>query len=158
MNRKLRWQPLLVSIIIAEIVGAISSFLSGDIKTVYGALKKPPLAPPAWLFSVVWILLFALMGAAAYLIWQSGCKQQTGALRIYGLSLFVVFFWPVFFFRFGMRLFAFAWLLLLIWLVFKTMLRFYRCTPAAGKLLLPFWLWLWYAGYLNFSFWLLNRG
>ena len=35
--------------------------------------------------------------------------------------------------------------------------RFERCVPGAGKLQIPYLLWLIFAAYLNFATWLLNR-
>ena len=39
---------------------------------------------------------------------------------------------------------------------FETLVRFYRISKPAGVLLVPYLLWVTFAGYLNFAIWLLN--
>ena len=56
-----------------------------------------------------------------------------------------------------MRLFAFFWLLLLILLVIAMIRRFNRIRPLAGKLNIPYLLWLLFAACLNLAVWMLNK-
>ena len=52
-----------VSILIPVALGeAVGLFISGSMD--YETLNKPPLAPPAWLFPIVWTLLYVLMGVS----------------------------------------------------------------------------------------------
>lgn len=73
------------------------------------------------------------------------------ALLFYGVQLFFNFLWPIAFFNFGAYWFAFVWILLLFALIFVTAVLFYRITPAAGWLLLPYLFWVAFASYLNFA-------
>jgi len=57
---------------------------------------------------------------------------------------------------FGLYFAAFVWLLLLWGLILFTFLRFREISPAAGLLLLPYLLWVTFAGYLNLAITLLN--
>ena len=125
----------------------------------FADVKQPPLSPPAWLFPVVWTILYVLMGIASYLVLTSGAStdKNTKALTVYGLQLAVNFFWSIIFFRFSMYLFAFFWLVLLWLLIIVTMVRFYRIKEPAGDLIVPYLLWVTFAGYLNFGIYLLNR-
>ena len=65
-------------------------------------------------------------------------------------------FEPFLFFRFGWYLFAFFWLLLLIFLVYKMIRSFERISHTAAYLQIPYLLWLVFAGYLNLGVWVLN--
>jgi len=154
LNRRL----LLVCIAIPLTVGAISALLSRESMKTFAALNKPPLSPPGWLFPVVWTLLFVLMGLASYFVLMSGQPQQTinRALLLYGIQLGVNFFWSIFFFNLSLYLFSFIWLVLLWLLILATTLSFYRISPTAGFLMLPYLLWVTFAGYLNFGIYLLN--
>ena len=67
------------------------------------------------------------------------------------------FVWPLLFFRLGMRLVAFVWLLLLLGLVALTASIFGRVRKSAGVLLLPYLVWTAFAAYLNLGVYLLNR-
>ena len=67
---KMNWKALIISIAISLGVGIISSLLSMGGMQQYQDMYQPPLAPPGWLFPVVWTILYILMGIAAYLIYE----------------------------------------------------------------------------------------
>ena len=115
----------------------------------------PP--PPAWLFPIVWTILFTLMGISAARVYLSECREKGDALFIYGTQLAVNFLWTVFYFSFTALALSFFWLIFLIALVLLMLIRFERCTAGAGKLQLPYLIWLGFAAYLNLATWLLNR-
>ena len=90
------------------------------------------LAPPGWVFPVVWTGLFAMMGTASYLIARlPESEEKKKALTLYGIQLAVNFLWPVFFFNAGWYLFSFAWLLLLWYLVYLCTKAFYHLSEKA---------------------------
>ena len=152
------WKTLLICIAIPLAVGGLSAWLTRGSMEAFEQMNKPPLAPPGWLFPVVWTILFVLMGVASYLVYTSGEKQADveRALRVYILQLVVNFFWSILFFNLSLCFAAFVWLILLWALVLVTLVRFYRITPYAGYLLVPYVLWVTFAGYLNLSICLLN--
>lgn len=121
----------------------------------FEALNKPALSPPGWLFPVVWTVLYILMGIASYLVLTSGKPNDT-ALIVYGIQLVFNFFWPILFFNLELYLLSFFWLVLLWLLILKTTLSFYQISKPAGYLMLPYLLWVTFAGYLNFFIYLLN--
>lgn len=149
---------LLASLVIAEGVGFLSGLLSGDISAVYQSLNKPPLSPPGKLFPIVWVILYALMAVAAYLVYREDGDPQEKyfALRGYWMQLLINFVWPIVFFRFE-AFGAAAWMLAgLLFLVWDCFLRFRRIKPIAGYLLLPYLAWLLFALYLNAGTVILN--
>ena len=146
-------------IAVTEAVGALSGLLSRKGMQAYSEnVVQPALAPPMWVFPVVWGILFALMGISAAMIWLS----LDTALRRRGLNLFVAqlivnFFWSLIFFNLQAFGFAFAWLVVL-WILTAWMIWvFYRVKPVAAWLQVPYLLWLTFAGYLSFAVWMLNR-
>lgn len=155
---KKKWKSLIVCLVIPLAVGALSAVLSGGGMQVFSDLEQPPLSPPGWLFPVVWTILYLLMGYASWLVLTSEADRHKirQALTVYGLQLAVNFFWSIIFFGAGLYLFAFLWLVLLWILIVWTMARFYEIRQTAGELLLPYLLWVTFAGYLNFAIYLLN--
>lgn len=152
MNTKIDWKALIVSIAIALGAGVLGSFLAPATAGQYAALYRPPLAPPGWLFPIVWTVLYILMGIAAYLIYESPAgEERKSALLYYGAQLIVNLIWPVIFFRCEAYVTAFFWLLLLWYLVFVTYRKFTEIDQLAGSLLIPYLVWLTFAGYLNFA-------
>ncbi len=145
------WKELLISLFISLGAGALAGLLTSDSMQKYATMYKPPLAPPGWVFPVVWTVLYILMGIAAYLVYVSDSDQKKTALTLYGVQLVANVLWSVIFFELDAYLLAFAWLLLLWYLIFLTLKSFYEINPTAGKLLIPYLLWVTFAGYLNLS-------
>lgn len=120
-------------------------------------LKQPPLAPPGWLFPIVWTILFVLMGIASYLVLQAENPYgKSLALGFYLAQLFFNFCWSIIFFNLKAYLAALLWLVVLWFLILITAFLFYQKSKAAGLLLTPYLLWVLFAGYLNLGIYLLN--
>lgn len=148
---KIQWKALVISLAISLGTGFLSTLFTPNIQDKYAQLYRPPLAPPGWVFPVVWTVLFILMGLAAYLVYVSGKASAVPALKLYLTQLFFNLGWSVLFFRWGACLPAFLWLIILWFLVFTLVKRFWMIDELAGKMLAPYLLWLTFAAYLNLS-------
>ena len=155
---KIQWKKLIICLIIPLAVGGLSAWLTRNSMENFSSLKQPPLSPPGWLFPVVWTILYLLMGFASYLIATSAAHriQINSALSIYAAQLAVNFLWSPIFFNWQAFLLAFIWLLLLWVLIVVTIRRFAAIRPLAGWLLVPYLVWVTFAGYLNLGIYLLN--
>ena len=139
------------------VVGALAALFSGGMDT-YQVMNQPPLSPPGWIFPLVWTALYILMGEASYRVLTSGAekKQIKNALIAYGVQLLLNFLWPLLFFGGQMYLAAFL-LLICLWVaIFITTRWFTKINETAGDLMLPYLLWVTFAGYLNLGVFLLN--
>ena len=154
---KIKWKKLIICLAIPLGVGILASLLTGGM-TQYQDMRQPPLSPPGWLFPVVWTILYTLMGYASYRIRVSDTprKERTAALKLYGAQLAINFLWPLVFFGLEQYLLAFFVLLLLWALIFFTIRAFSRIDETAADLLLPYIIWVTFAGYLNVGVYLLN--
>ena len=153
-------KPYVISIAIALAVGGLSALLTKNNMDVYDTINRPSLAPPMWLFPVVWSILFILMGissAMVYLKKDESPEAVTSALKVYGAQLVVNFFWTIIFFNMQAYLFAFVWLIILWILIVIMIVQFRKISPVAGYLQIPYLLWVTFAGYLTFMIYLLNR-
>ena len=150
---------LVVCIAIPLFVGGVSALLTQNGMDIFANVNKPPLSPPAWLFPVVWTILYTLMGISSYLVLTSGGDEKaiSRGIRLYGYQLAVNFLWPTFFFNLGWYGFSFLWLVLLWVLVFLMIWSFKDINKTAAYLNIPYLVWLTFAGYLNFSIWFMNR-
>ena len=154
---KVKWKELIVSIAISLGIGALSGYLTMNSMSLYNDLAKPPLTPPGWIFPIVWTILFVLMGISAYLIYISDSKERVQALQIYAIQLMLNFLWSLVFFNMQAYLLAFV-ILILLWIsIFAMIKMFYDINPIAGKLQVPYLLWVTFAGYLNLAIYFLNR-
>ena len=154
---KIDWKKLILCLAIPLAVGGLSALVSGGMAD-YEVMVQPPLSPPGWLFPVVWTVLYLLMGYASYRVLTSGAEpaQIKQALMLYGAQLFLNFIWsPIFF---GLQWYWVAFFVLIgLWmLILLTMRAFSKIDERAGDLLLPYILWVTFAGYLNLGVALLN--
>ena len=149
---------LFICIAIPLIVGGVSALLTQNRMEVFDRVVQPPLSSPAWLFPVVWTILYTLMGISSYLILTSDSdfQEKEDAIRLYAYQLLVNFLWPTFFFNFGWYLFAFLWLVLLWVLVFLMIRKFFEINRFAAYMNIPYLIWLTFAAYLNLGIWWLN--
>lgn len=148
----------IVFILITLGVGLLSAVLTGDNMATFETLQKPPLSPAENVFPIVWTILFILMGISAALIWLSDAPKSTKnkLITLYFVQLAVNFFWSIIFFNLNAYLFAFAWLVLLWVLILFMIVLFKRVSKLSAWLLLPYLLWVTFAGYLNLAIWVLN--
>lgn len=154
--QNIHWKNLITAVAIPLAVGGLSAWVTGKGMQAFEAVAKPPLTPPMWVFPVVWSILFILMGIVSYLVvMQKG--EDTKALTLYAVQLIFNFFWSVWFFNLGWYLFAFLWLVVLWLLILATMRAFGKISKPAAWLLLPYLIWVGFAGYLNLGVWWLNR-
>lgn len=173
---------LLASIIICELAGVLGSvFTYSKISTWYKTLEKPGFNPPGWIFGPVWTTLFLLMGISLYLVWAKdwqtdnkifcskrkiwnswsqkffdGKWQKANIILIFAVQLFLNVLWSVIFFGMQNPGVAFFELLMLWFAILYTIINFYRISKVAAYLLLPYILWVSFAGILNYFLWILN--
>ena len=158
-DKKVNRKALIISIAIPLLTGGLSGFLSREGMKTFEQIRQPPLSPPQWLFPVVWTILYVCMGTASYLVFVSDEDKEKirEALFIYGIQLLVNFFWPIFFFNKSWYLFSFLWLVFLWLLIGKTIQLFSAISKKAAYLLVPYFMWVTFAGYLNLAIYFLNR-
>ncbi|GCD09362.1 TspO/MBR family protein [Clostridium tagluense] len=149
---------LIISVLLTEGVGFLSGFLSMTASKDYENFNKPSFSPPGWVFPVVWTILFFLMAVAAYRIWMKGKSGEdvTKALVLYVVQLFLNFLWSIIFFRFRLYAIAFLELLLLLVFILLTTFEFYRIDKPSAYLMIPYIVWVSFAGVLNYAIWMLN--
>ncbi len=158
MKSQTTFVTFIIALGIPLLVGSVSGALSGNSMASYHQLVQPSFAPPDWIFPIVWTILFVLMGIASYLIYTSdaAAEEKHHALALYGIQLVFNFFWSLIFFVGEWYLFAFIWLVLLWGLIVLTIKAFSEISKTAAWLLVPYLLWVTFAGYLNLIIFFLN--
>lgn len=154
MSKNANKSNLIISILIPLAVGTLSSLFSGNMS--YAALNKPSFAPPGYLFPIVWIILYILMGISSYMIYSSNDTGRRKALTTYTIQLIFNFFWSILFFGYSQYFLAFIWLIALIVLIVIMIYQFYNILPLAAYLQIPYLLWCLFAAYLNYTIYTLN--
>ncbi len=155
---RIEWKKLLICIAIPSAVGGLSALLTAGNMDLYNEINQPALAPPSWLFPIVWTLLYILMGVALYLVVITKTREDKRPVVVsFGVQLFFNFFWSLIFFNARAFLFAFVWLIFLWLSIIANIYFFYKINKNAGKLLIPYLVWVTFAGYLNLAIFLLNK-
>jgi tryptophan-rich sensory protein len=151
---------LLIAIVVTELAGIIGSiFTIPSVAGWYQTLTKSALNPPAWIFGPVWTILFALMGIALFLVWKKGffTKSAKIALGLFIGQLVLNMLWSIIFFGLHSPAGAFIEIIFLWLAILATIIAFARISRPAAWLLIPYILWVSFAGYLTYSVWQLNQ-
>ncbi len=156
-----RWQTggLIGWLLLCFAVSAVNGAGSLQAGSFYAELLRPEWAPPGWLFGPVWLLLYAMMAIAAWLVWRRG---GFGAAPV-ALSLFLVQLgfnaaWSWLFFAWRLGGLALLDIVLMLLSITATLIAFWRQSRVAGALMLPYLLWVGFAASLNYSLLQLNPG
>lgn len=153
-----KYKSYIISSAIALGVGVISSLLTMENMNL-SALRQPPLSPPAFLFPIVWTVLYVLMGISSARVYEKRSvmpEEVRSALSTYASSLVVNFAWSIIFFNFGALFIAFLWIVLLEILVLKTIKRYKAIDKSSALLQIPYAVWVGFAGYLTLALSFLN--
>ncbi len=145
-------------IAICLFIGGLGSIATASSRTDwYEALQKPPLNPPDWVFAPVWTVLYVLMAAAGWRLWNSENSEKARLKMLWSVQLVLNGWWSVLFF--GLRdPFAAFTDILILWFCLGVLLRgAWRSEKSAAFLLTPYFLWVSFATYLNAALWWLNR-
>lgn len=151
--------PYSVGIAIPLLVGTLSAFITMGDMDIYSVINIPPLAPPALLFPIVWTVLYVLMGISSTTVFlkrKEFPETVRQGLSAYAASLALNFGWSIIFFKAGAFLFAFAWLILMLYFIVRTVIAYFKVSRLSAYLQIPYILWVCFAGYLNFAIYLLN--
>jgi len=148
---------ILIVIILAA--AGIGSLLTNPDPVWYGSLIKSALNPPAWVFSPVWTLLYALLIYAAWLLGRNASEQGIRfwfVVYLFGFNLILNGVWSYLFFTehlLGAAMIDAVVLAVSAWLIA------FLAWPINRRVTLVFLLyagWLSFATILSYNLWQLN--
>jgi benzodiazapine receptor len=159
MLKDINWIALALCVAGVLALGTLSGLANvGSIEGWYAALKKPVFSPPNYVFGPVWTLLYILLGVGLYLIISApGASARTTALTVFAIQLFLNLSWSFLFFYLRLPGVAFVEILVLWVCILLMIVTFFRVSPMAAYLQIPYLLWVTFASVLNGSIWYLNR-
>jgi benzodiazapine receptor len=153
----LRWAVVTVPLIL--LLGFASARLAptGDANPWFAALAKPELMPPGWVFGAVWTTLYILLGLAlAMIVHARGSSLRGPALGLFAAQMAVNLIWTPLFFGAHQVFWSLVTIAVLFVLALLTALAFARIRTWAALLLVPYLLWIAFAGYLLYRIDVLN--
>ncbi len=153
----LRWAVVVVPLIV--LLGFLSgrSVATGDDSRWYVALVKPSLTPPGWLFPIAWATLYILMGFALAMILNArGARLRGVAVALFAAQFLLCLVWtPIFF---GAHQVGNALLVIfgMLTLSVAATFMFARIRVVAAWLMVPYLVWISFAGVLTWRIGQLN--
>ena len=142
--------PILQFVLISFLVGYISMLLQRDaMMEWYPTLEKSSLTPPGMVFSIVWSVLYLLMGISAGLVWSTRTVYSWVLVLLFILQLALNLLWTFCFFYMKSPMLGFVVLVVLFMLVVLYVVGCYTQHKWSAIINIPYLLWLLFAGYLN---------
>ena len=118
----------------------------------YQALEKPSFQPPAYLFGIVWPILYLLMGLALAMVLSAwGAKGRTAAIIAFAVQFALNLAWSPVFFALQQIDWALYVIIAMDVAVLVTVVLFWKVRMAAGVMLLPYLAWVLFATAVNFQ-------
>ncbi|MFD0885879.1 TspO/MBR family protein [Streptosporangium algeriense] len=149
-----RWLGLPVFVLALALVATIGALAAVDAGGEYLMLERPAWAPPRWLFGPAWTVLYVMIALSGWLAWSA--RGLTPALGVYAVQLVLNAAWTPLFFGAHLYGAAFAEIVVLWGTIVATVVLFRPISRPAAWLLVPYALWVTYAGALNLAVWLMN--
>lgn len=158
MKQKHAWISLLCFIVLCLFVGLFAGlWTKQSVMTWYPTLNKPSWTPPSWVFAPVWSVLYLLIAISGWIIYQAEhSPRRSAALKFYGAQLALNFAWSFFFFSLQSPFLGLIDIVLLALLIVLTIVNTWPLSSLASLLLVPYLIWVIYAGSLNAAIWFLN--
>ena len=123
----------------------------------YQNLIKPQFTPPPQYFPIAWGILYTLMAIAFFIILSKQySKTKYDAVVLFLIQLIINFTWTYVFFELKQIQLALADVILLFIFLILTMIEFSKLSKLATILLIPYFLQVVYAIYLNAGIVILN--
>ena len=144
------WPRLIVFAAVTAITAWIGGrFTARGLGPWYDGLPKPSWTPPGAAIAAVWTILFALIAVASAIVWSS--RRPAAYTLALGLNLVLNVSWSYLFFARRAPSAALPELVMLEATCVALVLLAWPVSRLAAGLLLPYPIWVAFAGFLNWS-------
>ncbi|MET3435965.1 TspO/MBR family protein [Sphingomonas sp. 1185] len=153
----LRWAIVIVPLILLLGFASGRAVPSGSENPWYQALTKPELNPPGWVFPVAWTTLYIMIGLAlAMIVHARGARGRGVAIGLFVVQFALNLAWTPLFFGAHLVDVALFVIVAILAVSIATTFAFARIRRGAAWLMLPYLIWLSFAGVLNWRIGQLN--
>jgi benzodiazapine receptor len=153
----LRWAVFTVPLILLLGFASGRAVPSGSDNGWYMALQKPSVTPPGWVFPVAWTSLYILLGlAVAMILHARGARGRGLALTLFAVQFALNLAWTPLFFGMHQVGTALIVIVAMLLLAIVTTVLFGRIRSLAAWLMVPYLVWISFAGVLTWRIGQLN--
>jgi translocator protein len=149
--------PVLIAAVAAALVAAVGATMT-DVGPWYRSLAQPRWAPPDAAYGVAWTAIYAFSALAGVYAWRAmkTRREVETLIGLFALNGFLNILWSLIFFRLQRPDWAQVEVVALWCSVLALIVFTFRRSMAAAAMLLPYLLWVTFAGYLNLTIVRLN--
>lgn len=150
---KIRWLTLIVSAVVVFIVAFLGSLFTGtSVGSEWYKSIAPALTPPNFVFPIVWTTLFILIFISLYLALTNAnqLREKSIIILVFAINFVLNVLWSFLFFGLRSPISAFVDLIALWFSILALILITRKVSRTAAWLLVPYLLWVTFAGILNF--------
>ena len=149
---------MIIWIFVFQLIGYfLGTVTQVNIATWYPTLHRSSLTPPAIVFPIVWSILYAMIAMSGWSLWQH--RQHPKAKKAFGFysaQMVLNWAWSPLFFNFHLIAFSFYCIILMALFTLITIFLTKNNLKFSSFMLIPYFIWLIFAGYLNGVIWMLN--
>lgn len=141
----------------------LASFLGSRITASgmdwYRALNIPPWTPAGWVIGLVWTFIFTLGAISVILFWNAQFRPGYfyWVIGLFILNIILNVLWSYLFFGQHLIGLAAAEAVILGLSVLSLIVLIWPFTKLSAFLLIPYCGWVFFASYLTYSIWFLNK-
>lgn len=148
--------PIIIAAVAAVLVAVVGATIT-DIGPWYHGLAQPRWAPPDMAYGVAWTVIYAFTALGAVTGWLAmPWREREWLIGVFALNGFLNILWSLLFFRLHRPDWAVIEVIGLWLSVAALIVMVWRRSMIGAVLLLPYLLWVTYAGYLNMTIVQLN--
>ncbi len=150
-----KYLPLVIWVLALQCIsGLLGLMTTANLTPWYASLSKSALTPPGYVFGIVWTILYAVLAVVAWQLYQKSNRERLLPLRItFAAQLLLNFLWTPLFFHWHFVGLGLACVLFIAVITAAFLILALRQSRGLFWLMLPYWLWVCFASYLNFFIW-----
>lgn len=146
-------QAFIAFAVLTFVAATVGGFFAPD--AWYASLAKPSWNPPNFVFGPVWTALYTCIAFAGWLAWRRA-KRIDASIALWGAQLVANALWSYLFFGQRRPDLAFYDIVTMFVLIVACIVVFRARSFTASMLMIPYALWVAFAGALNFTIWKMN--
>lgn len=123
----------------------------------YRDLRKPPWQPPGWLFGPAWTVILGLAAWSAAIAWKAAPEAHSAIIILFAVNAVCHFLWSPLFFALRRPDWALGEVPFLWGSLVALLVGLWPLSHFAAALIIPYFLWVSFAAFLNWTIVRLNR-
>lgn len=145
-------------VIIFQLIGyGLGQITDVNMTTWYATLHKSSLTPQGIVFAIVWPILYIMIAISGYSLWENRAHPIAKlALGFYSAQMILNWAWSLLFFKFHLITVSFYCVIFIAILTLITIVLTKKRFKLSSIMLIPYFIWLLFASYLNGVIWMFN--